>query len=256
MNGPCQGLSMMPVNGPLITKPGDQAHPDEGYRSLIDKQSEEAPLGYYKVHLTDYNITAELTATTRCSFQRYAFPKEKTSRVLVDFNTPSEYDYELEDVEVTKVSDHRIEGFSKQKAAKVWGNDISQEYTIHFVMEFDKPITQLGSWIDSSVQTNVSGLKVKGVKNAGVYVEFNTVENPLVQVRTGISYVSIENAAENLGKEISKQFGWNFNAVRKYNVDTWNDLLNRIKISTRTAVKKYVFIPICTGHSAAIHTVM
>lgn len=71
------GLSMMPVNGPLVTKVGDQAHHGEGYRSPIDKQSEEAPLGYYKVHLTDYNITAELTATTRCSFQRYAFPKEK-----------------------------------------------------------------------------------------------------------------------------------------------------------------------------------
>lgn len=235
------GLSMMPVNGPLITKPGDQAHPDEGYRSPVDKQSEEAPLGYYKVHLTDYNITAELTATTRCSFQRYAFPKEKTSRVLIDFNTPSEYDYQLEDVEVTKVSNHRIEGLSKQKAPKVWGNDIDQEYTIHFVMEFDQPITRLGSWIDSSVQRNVSGLKVKGVKNAGIYVEFNTVENPAVQVRTGISYVSIENAAKNLEKEISKPFEWNFNAVRKYNVDTWNDLFNRIKISTPDRREKVRF---------------
>jgi len=71
------GLSMLPVNGPLITEIGDQIHPDKGYRSRIDKNTEEAPLGYYKVHLTKYDITAELTATTRCSFQRYTFPKEK-----------------------------------------------------------------------------------------------------------------------------------------------------------------------------------
>src|SRR5699024_3551751 len=61
------GLSMLPVNGPLITKVGDQEDPATGYRSPIDKSTEEAPLGYYKVHLTKYNIWAELTATTRCS---------------------------------------------------------------------------------------------------------------------------------------------------------------------------------------------
>src|SRR5699024_7975301 len=83
------GLSMLPVNGPLVTRIGDQDHPDSGYRSRIDKSTEEAPLGYYKVHLTDYDITAELTATTRCSFQRYTYPstnaKETPSRIVVNF---------------------------------------------------------------------------------------------------------------------------------------------------------------------------
>ncbi|MDQ2718355.1 MAG: GH92 family glycosyl hydrolase [Bacteroidota bacterium] len=235
------GLSMMPVNGPLITKIGDQSHPESGYRSLIDKQSEEAPLGYYKVHLTKYNITAELTATTRCSFQRYTFPKEKASRILIDLATPAEYGYELQDVEITKVSDYRIEGFSKQESPGVWGNDIDQNYTIHFVMDFSQPLSSFGSWIDSSVQKNISKLKIKNTKQAGVYVEFNTIENPVVQVRTGISYVSIKNAEENLEHEIIKPFGWNFNAVRQYNVNTWNKLLGRVKISTSDRSEKIRF---------------
>ena len=235
------GLSMLPVNGPLITEIGDQSHPETGYRSPIDKQTEEAPLGYYKVQLKRYDITAELTATTRCSFQRYTFPKEKVSRVLIDLATPAEYGYELQDVEITKVSDHRIEGFSKQKAPGVWGKEIDQDYTIHFVMEFDQPISLFGSWADSSVQKNVSQLKVKNAKHAGVYVEFNTIKNPVVQVRTGISYVSISNAAENLQQEISKPFGWSFNAVRKFNVTTWNNLLDRVKISTSDRREKIRF---------------
>ncbi len=235
------GLSMLPVNGPLITEVGDQTHPEEGYRSGIDKQTEEAPLGYYKVHLTKYNITAELTATNRCSFQRYTFPKEKVSRVLVDFATPAEYSCELQDVEVTKVSDHRIEGFSKQESPGVWGNGINQNYTIYFVMEFDQPISQVGSWIDSSVQNNVSQLKIKNAKHAGIFVEFNTTNDAVVQVRTGLSYVSVANANENLQQEVVKPFGWNFNAVRQYNVSSWNDLLNRVKISSSDAREKMRF---------------
>ena len=71
------GLGMLPVNGPLKIKSGDQrSAPGEGYRSRIDKTTEEAPLGYYKVKLTDYHIKAELTATTRASFQRYTYPKQ------------------------------------------------------------------------------------------------------------------------------------------------------------------------------------
>src|SRR5690606_6535384 len=58
------GLGTFPVTGQLVTQIGDESDPDSGYRSRIDKGGEEAPLGYYKVQLTDYDITAELTATT------------------------------------------------------------------------------------------------------------------------------------------------------------------------------------------------
>ena len=63
------GLGMMPTNGELYTKVGDQFCPDKGYRSRIDKRTEEAPLGYYKVFLTDTQIKVEATATERASFQ-------------------------------------------------------------------------------------------------------------------------------------------------------------------------------------------
>ena len=33
------------TNGKLFTQVGDQFRPDEGYRSRIDKRTEEAPLG-------------------------------------------------------------------------------------------------------------------------------------------------------------------------------------------------------------------
>lgn len=235
------GLSMLPVNGPLITHVGDQENPASGYRSAIDKRTEEAPIGYYKVHLLKYNIWAELTATTRCSFQRYTYPRENSSRILVDFTTPAEYDYQVQDVEVKKVDDHTIEGFSKQFAPNVWGDSIDQNYTIHFYMQFDQPIKNFGYWIDNTITRNVSKLNADSPRHAGVFIEFNTTDNPIVQVRTGMSYVSISNAKENLEREIIKPFGWNFNAVRQFNVDTWDDLLDRVKISTDDRREKIRF---------------
>ncbi len=45
------GLGCMPTNGPLQTQVGDEKDVDSGYRSRIDKSTEEAPIGYYKVDL-------------------------------------------------------------------------------------------------------------------------------------------------------------------------------------------------------------
>ena len=39
-------------------------------------------------------------------------------------------------------------------------------------------------------------------KYAGLFVEFDPVRNPVVQVRSGISLVSVENAAQNLAADI------------------------------------------------------
>ena len=68
----------------------------------MDKKTEQAPLGYYKVFLTDTKILAELTATERAGFQRYTFPKDKNGRVMIDLHVQAEYDYKLADVKMKK----------------------------------------------------------------------------------------------------------------------------------------------------------
>ncbi|MBW8330753.1 MAG: GH92 family glycosyl hydrolase [Prolixibacteraceae bacterium] len=236
------GLSMMPTNGKLETQVGDEKKPDEGYRSRLNKETEEAPIGYYKAELTDYEITAELTATTRCSFQRYTFPKDKEgSRVLIDLQNPAEYVYQLEEVQIKKVNDYRVEGFSKQLSPNTWSGGVSQEYIVHFVIEFDQPIKNFGVWSENGIQDNTEILQLKNCKDAGAFAEFDTHENTVVQVRTGISYVSIENAALNLETEVTNLFGWNFESVRQNNLNTWNDLFGRVKISSNDRREKMRF---------------
>jgi hypothetical protein len=235
------GLGIFATNGKLKTKIGDELKPGSGYRSRIDKRSEEAPIGYYKADLTDYNIKAEVTATTRCGFERFTFPSDRDSaRILVDFHIPAEYNYQVKEIDLKKVNDYRIEGFAHQVSPNVWSTDASQDYTIHFVIEFDKPIQKMGSWINDTIQY-IDILEAKNIKNAGLFLQFDAKKDPVVQVRSSISWVSIANANQNLKREITKPFGWNFDAIRQNQVNVWNDIFNRVKITNTKLVDKIVF---------------
>lgn len=259
------GLGVFPTNGPLVTTMGNQGDPDSGYRSRIDKSTEETPLGHYAVLLSDYNIKAELSATTRCSFQRYTYPKDSSgSRILVDLKIPAEYEYTIEEAFFKKIDDHKIVGYSKQVSAGIWGeqyyrkqmvehgdrkrewDDIKQEYTVHFVMEFDQPIQKMGIWSDgekeqTSFLKNQGEWRLKDPNDVVAFLEFDTEENQRVQTRTGLSYVSIDNAAINLKQEITEPFGWSFEMVRDHQKNTWENLLNRVQISTDDRLEKMRF---------------
>lgn len=234
------GLGIMPVNGPLRTKTGDQSKPGDGYRSRIDKSTEEAPLGYYKVDLTDYNIQAELTATTRCGFQRYTYPRETDSRVMIDLQIPAEYNYSVKEFEISRVNDHRIEGYSVQQSKEVWSTDADQDYTIYFVIEFDRPIAKMGCWMNDSI-TYSTAIHGKDPKSSGCFVEFDTRKNQVLQVRSGISLVDLEGARLNLKTEISDAFGWDFNAVRRRQCDIWNQILGRLAVESNDRREKVRF---------------
>ena len=69
---------MMPTTGAVQFEPGTKENPDGGYRSRFSHQSEIAKPGYYSVKLDDYQVKAEITATTRAggepiiSFQSFS----------------------------------------------------------------------------------------------------------------------------------------------------------------------------------------
>lgn len=234
------GLGMMPTAGPLQIRMGDQNNTSGGYRSGMDKETEETPLGLYKVMLSEYHIKAELTSTTRASFQRYTYPKREDSRVMIDLMIPAEYSYELKEVSLKKVSDYRIEGSSKQFTKNAWSGGVNQDYTVHFVIEFDRPVKKYGTWMNGSVvETNIAG--GKDLKDAGAFVEFDTRKNQTVQVRSGISLVSVENAGKNLSEEITRPFGWDFTKVVEAQKETWNNWFGRLEISSNDRREKMRF---------------
>ena len=148
---------------------------------------------------------------------------------MIDLKIPSEYDYQIVEGSVKQTGARRIEGFSKQLSKNVWSADADQNYTIYFVIEFNKDIKKFGGWHDHTLW-ETDTMTAHYPQRFGCYAEFDTTDHPEVMVRSGISYVDMAGASNNLSNEITEPFGWNFEAVHKHQSDSWNNILNRVRI--------------------------
>ncbi|MDR9366299.1 MAG: GH92 family glycosyl hydrolase [Balneolaceae bacterium] len=230
------GLLTMPITGALVTKPGSVSSPTagwtSGYRSRFKHENEEASPGYYSVLLHDYNIRVELTTTVRTGFQRYTFPEAQEAYILFDLEFPTEYGFEVLDANIKKVSNTEIEGYFKQRSTSY------NEYTVHFVAKVDRPFESMGSWEGELVQRNIR--EVSGDGDMGVFMQYSTDEGEIINLKTGISLVSIDQARKNLEIE-NAQYEWDFDAVRANAYNTWNDLLSKIQVEGGTETDRVKF---------------
>jgi len=223
----------MPVTGEIKIKPGLKDDPDAGYRSRFSHHNEKASPGYYSVFLDDYSIKAELTTTVRTGFQRYTFPENENVRVLFDLQVPEEGHPTIIEAEIQKVKNNEICGYIKRSAG--WN-----EYTLHFVTRFNREFESFCGWHENQILTDVEKILIKDDQDIGAFVNFSTKKDRVVLMKTGISFVSIDQARLNLEKE-TDQFGWDFDAVHQYVRKTWNDLLNKIKVEGGTEIDKIKF---------------
>jgi predicted alpha-1,2-mannosidase len=230
------GLMTMPANGDLTLSPGAPDEPfkgaNAGYHSRFDHQSEHASPGYYSVFLLDPGVKIELTSTERTGFQRITFPKDESNRFMIALNVPAEYGYDLQDAVITRVSNTEVQGYAKSFSANF------NQYTLYFVMQFSKPFQKFSGWVNQRETGNDH--EVKGSHDVGAYVTYPTSKEETVIVRTGISFVSQEQARYNLKTE-SAGFDWNFDALVKHNRTVWNDLLKTIDVKGGTETDKKKF---------------
>lgn len=254
------GFLMQPTCGELRVDPGREDFPDEGYRSRIDKSSEQAEVGKYSVFMTDTKIKAEITSMRRSALQRYTFPERNDSRILIDMFTPNEYPHNLVNAKITKVSDTEIEGFGTYYNAFT-GYSLEQSYTVYFVLQFSRPFDSMGGWVNNSVKP-VTGYiggwnrthvfenpaeirqnvtQIEGGGDVGVFVNFRTTDQESILVRSGVSLVDIQGARNNLKQEISDPFNWNFDQAVKFVRSVWDEYLGRIEIETDDYLQKKKF---------------
>jgi len=229
------GLLTMPVTGPLVTVPGSPHAPDNGYRSRISHEKEEASPGYYSVFLEDYGIKAELTTTVRCGFQRYTFPEAREARILIDLDIPTEYGFDVLAAKIRKVSPTEIEGYSKQRSGRYAAWNM---FTLHFVIRFSKPFLSFGGWVGRKVQDDVAEISGKG--DVGAFVRYATGPGEVIEIKSGVSLVSIDQARLNLAAETDR-FGWDFDLARRHARKTWNELLGKIRVEGGSYADKVKF---------------
>ncbi|WP_044207939.1 GH92 family glycosyl hydrolase [Flammeovirga sp. OC4] len=198
---------IMPFTGEPKTSYGSSENPDEGYRSRFDHNSETATPGYYSVNLKDYNIKAELTASTRVGFHQYTYPETEQAGMILDLTTGIANNKILENT-IEVLSDTEIVGV---KSSKGW----ARKQHVFFYAKFNKPFkhTIYGD------QKTVEGKHYSG-KHGKVVLQFETEEAEQVKVKVGISSVDIIGAKNNLEKEVDH---WDFNQVKTEAEGQWSD---------------------------------
>jgi len=218
------GVSFMPANGPLKVKPGDLEGKEAGYRSHFDHKNEIAEPGYYKVLLDDYNITAELTATEHVGFHRYTFPKNDQSRVILDIGNKQGESDEVRDASVRMIDDTHFEGFVTTYPKYIKTYDPKGQITMYFWGETSQKPSSVGSFNAQGITKNSASAKGKG---AGLFLEYNTVDKAVVEMKVGLSYTSTENAKKNFEAEAT---GVSFSQAKINAQKVWERELGKIYV--------------------------
>lgn len=197
-------FSIMPVVG----KPEF----DENKRaSWFAHKGETAKPYYYKVYLAEHDVVTELTPTERAAMFRFTFPENEHSYVVVDaFDKASSVKID--------VANRRITGYSTRNSGGVPDN-----FRNYFVIEFDKAFTYKAV-VDNKTLIAESTETISA--HAGAIIGFATKKGETVHARVASSFISEEQALQNL-KELGND---TFDALVEKGKDAWNDVLGRVEV--------------------------
>jgi predicted alpha-1,2-mannosidase len=203
--------------------------------ALYTHDKEVVKPGYYGVRMSPSNIHAELTASERVGFHRYTFPASASAKIKINLRKGIGWDIAT-DTYIKQINDSTIAGY---RYSKGWAND----QRIYFTAIFSKPFEKFVASDSSAVLT---GSEFRGKKLVAT-AYFKTNDQEQIQIRVGISPVSMENAALNIQAEIP---GWNFDEIVKKADQAWNKELAKLDVKTSIMKDKRNF------YTALYHTMI
>ena len=217
------GLVFMPTVGDLKTIPGSLEQPESGYRSSFHKSDEIAEAGYYSVLLKDYDIKVELTATDRVGFHRYTFPKTEEANLIIDLGHKQGESSDVTMASGVWYSETEFGGLIETNPEYVKFCDPGKRVKMYFYAKLSKAPVSKGTFVNSK---QFDSINTRGVDN-GLHMKFSMQKDEILEIQTGLSYTSIDNAKRNLQYEAS---GTTFDGVRSRAKEVWNEKLGRIQI--------------------------
>lgn len=218
--------------------------------------NEVAKAGYYSSTIDKYNVKGEFTTSTRVGVSRFTFPKGQ-SNILLNLGLGLTNE---EGSMVKVISPTEIEGM--RSVGSFCYNSPEAAYPVYFVAKFSKPADTFGVWKKPAKHEGVEAKwmtyngKPRLMKQAtkmvvgdsiGTYFTYKFDKTETVEVKIGISYVSIDNARENLQKETDNK---SFDSVYEETHTKWNNLLSRIKVEGSSEDDKIIF------YTALYHTLI
>ena len=229
------GVMLMPTVGELKTQPGMLEDIGSGYRSSFDKESEFATAGYYSVLLKDYNVKAELTATTRVGFQRYTFPESEESNIIFDVGNRLGESGPVRDAYIKVIDANTIEGYVITEPVYVTKYQNGATVSMYFYATIDKDATTVQTFLRGGEPTESN--EIQGV-GACAALGYKTIANEAIEVKIGLSLTSIANAKLNLEAEASDL---DFKGAKAATNRKWEDALGRVIVKGDSESDKIKF---------------
>ncbi len=220
-------ISIMPTTGAVILNKGQKENPYIGYLSTFSHEKETAKAGYYSVWLDKYDIKAELTTTARVGFHQYTFKKgAENPHLMLDLVDGIGWDQPVTSM-LKQVDAYTIVGYRNSKG---WSTD----QRLFFVIKLSQPLKDMQLYDDNQLQkgNNANGKQLKAVIN------FQAIQNDILQIKVALSPVSVENALLNLQTELP---GWDFKATVKKADQQWEKELQKVKIDASTNTQKIFY---------------
>ena len=186
--------------------------------SWFSHKAEVSKPHYYKVYLADYDIVTEVAPTSRAAHFRFTYPAGKSYLVVDAFDRGS----------YVKIipGENKIVGYTTRNSGGVPKN-----FKNYFVLQFDRPFT-LTAVCDAG-QENKSALETLSKHAQGV-VGFETKRGEQVNVRVASSFISIEQAEQNL-KELGNR---TLEEVAEAGRQEWNKVLSTIDVQDESDVDR------------------
>lgn len=235
-----------PELGTLLTMP-TSGKLDVDYHNYGSEYSDEKAFpGYYAVDLKKYGIHCEVSSTLRSSIERFTFHKGESHILL---NIGDGLTNEVGGA-VTRVSDTEIEGY---RLLGTFCYNSQAVFPMYFVLRVSKKPLSAGYWKKQPKMTGAEaqwdtdngryklyatyGKELAG-DEIGYFFNYDCEEGEQIEVQMGVSFVSIENARENLNHE---QQGFAFDKVCKAASAAWEQTLSTIDVEGGTEAQKRVF---------------
>lgn len=208
-------FSIMPTTGSAVFDQDKRA-------SWYSHKAETATPYYYRTYLADYDVVAEIAPTERAAIMRFSFPETDSAFVVVDaFDRGSS-------ISIDK-KNNRIVGYTTRNSGGV-----PQNFRCYFVVEFDKDFTYSAAVADGTIDTGSTSFDGK---HAGAIIGFPTKRGEQVNVHVASSFISPEQAIDNL-KELGDK---DFDQIKAAGRDRWNEILGSVEIDSNDPDKLRTF---------------
>lgn len=224
--GDLHDINVMPVVGEVTYSRGDASSYETGLWSYSDRSKEVVTPGYYRTHLSRYNVDVELTATKRVGFHKYTFLGNESPAIVFDMVNGGCWDKTTEAV-IRVVNDSTVSGY---RYSKGWADD----QRVFFRAEFSRKFDNVEFIVNDSVK---EGNMAKGAQ-LFARVNFAAGNQEPVYMKVALSPTSEEGAQLNMQTELS---GWDFEKTIADAKAAWNKELNKVKVYTTDEASKKIF---------------